>query len=298
MRERPVDRVPVVVQGRQRRVLRRQWAGQRRRTAELGEGTQDAVLMFTKARVEATAEAERLEMVLRFLTALQRAGRMNVLVLNVGSSTLKFELIGTDFPDVAGLPLSNILVPEAKRDGPPKLVLDLGHRRQVPGSRTDRDPGLPRHPARPTLGTEPGQLGMRAVHDDVKQLVAVDVRDELLQVAGIQIDVVLDALLLLGGLERLLDDRGQHRTRHQLAHLRPAGPLPGRPLRALAESQGLKPASLIHATRVAVTGRSVSPGLFEVPGEAVTEVRDRGELFRFGRGDAGSDGARRPTVQA
>ncbi|HEY0876125.1 MAG TPA: glutamate--tRNA ligase [Vicinamibacterales bacterium] len=34
-------------------------------------------------------------------------------------------------------------------------------------------------------------------------------------------------------------------------------------LRSLAESRGLKPASLIHATRVAVTGRAVSPGLFE-----------------------------------
>ena len=35
-------------------------------------------------------------------------------------------------------------------------------------------------------------------------------------------------------------------------------------LRAHAESQGLKPALLIHATRVAVTGRAASPGLFEV----------------------------------
>ncbi len=35
-------------------------------------------------------------------------------------------------------------------------------------------------------------------------------------------------------------------------------------LRATAEELGIKPASLIHATRVAVTGRSVSPGLFEV----------------------------------
>ena len=35
-------------------------------------------------------------------------------------------------------------------------------------------------------------------------------------------------------------------------------------LRALAEVRGIKPATLIHATRVAVTGRSVSPGLFEV----------------------------------
>jgi glutamyl/glutaminyl-tRNA synthetase len=35
-------------------------------------------------------------------------------------------------------------------------------------------------------------------------------------------------------------------------------------LRALAESRGIKAAALIHATRVAVTGRAVSPGLFEV----------------------------------
>jgi glutamyl-tRNA synthetase len=35
-------------------------------------------------------------------------------------------------------------------------------------------------------------------------------------------------------------------------------------LRQLAEARGLKAAALIHATRVAVTGRSASPGLFEV----------------------------------
>jgi len=35
-------------------------------------------------------------------------------------------------------------------------------------------------------------------------------------------------------------------------------------LRGLADSRGLKAAPLIHATRVAVTGRSNSPGLFEV----------------------------------
>ena len=34
--------------------------------------------------------------------------------------------------------------------------------------------------------------------------------------------------------------------------------------RALAEAHGIKAAALIHATRVAVTGRSVSPGLFDV----------------------------------
>jgi glutamyl-tRNA synthetase len=35
-------------------------------------------------------------------------------------------------------------------------------------------------------------------------------------------------------------------------------------LRGLAEQRGIKAAALIHATRVAVTGKSVSPGLFEV----------------------------------
>jgi glutamyl/glutaminyl-tRNA synthetase len=35
-------------------------------------------------------------------------------------------------------------------------------------------------------------------------------------------------------------------------------------LREAAEAHAHKPASLIHATRVAVTGRAVSPGLFEV----------------------------------
>jgi glutamyl-tRNA synthetase len=35
-------------------------------------------------------------------------------------------------------------------------------------------------------------------------------------------------------------------------------------LRLLADAHGVKAAALIHATRVAVTGRAVSPGLFEV----------------------------------
>jgi glutamyl-tRNA synthetase len=35
-------------------------------------------------------------------------------------------------------------------------------------------------------------------------------------------------------------------------------------LRTTAEARGVKPASLIHGVRVAVTGKSVSPGLFEV----------------------------------
>jgi glutamyl-tRNA synthetase len=35
-------------------------------------------------------------------------------------------------------------------------------------------------------------------------------------------------------------------------------------LRTTAEERGVKAATLIHATRVAVTGQAVSPGLFEV----------------------------------
>ena len=35
-------------------------------------------------------------------------------------------------------------------------------------------------------------------------------------------------------------------------------------LRATAEARGVKAATLIHAVRVAVTGKAVSPGLFEV----------------------------------
>jgi glutamyl/glutaminyl-tRNA synthetase len=35
-------------------------------------------------------------------------------------------------------------------------------------------------------------------------------------------------------------------------------------LRACAESQGIKAAALIHATRIAVTGQGVSPGVFDV----------------------------------
>ena len=35
-------------------------------------------------------------------------------------------------------------------------------------------------------------------------------------------------------------------------------------LRALAAERGIKPGVLIHATRVAVVGQAVSPGLFEV----------------------------------
>src|SRR5207244_11955896 len=35
-------------------------------------------------------------------------------------------------------------------------------------------------------------------------------------------------------------------------------------LREVADARGVKAASLIHACRVAVTGKSVSPGLYEV----------------------------------
>ena len=35
-------------------------------------------------------------------------------------------------------------------------------------------------------------------------------------------------------------------------------------LRALADERGIKAGVLIHATRVAVTGQAVSPGLFDV----------------------------------
>jgi glutamyl/glutaminyl-tRNA synthetase len=50
-------------------------------------------------------------------------------------------------------------------------------------------------------------------------------------------------------------------------------------LRTLAESRGVKAAQLIHATRVAVTGRTVSPGLFDVlelmgPERVAARVRD------------------------
>ena len=35
-------------------------------------------------------------------------------------------------------------------------------------------------------------------------------------------------------------------------------------LRGVADARGVKAASLIHAVRVALTGKTVSPGLFEV----------------------------------
>ena len=50
-------------------------------------------------------------------------------------------------------------------------------------------------------------------------------------------------------------------------------------LRNTAEARGVKPATLIHATRVAVTGRAVSPGLFEVL-ELLGSSRVRARLDR------------------
>ncbi len=50
-------------------------------------------------------------------------------------------------------------------------------------------------------------------------------------------------------------------------------------LRSTADERGLKPALLIHATRVAVTGRGVSPGLYEVL-ELLGQDRVRARLDR------------------
>ena len=50
-------------------------------------------------------------------------------------------------------------------------------------------------------------------------------------------------------------------------------------LRSTAEARGVKAAALIHATRVAVTGRAVSPGLFEVL-ELLGSTRVRTRLDR------------------
>ena len=54
-------------------------------------------------------------------------------------------------------------------------------------------------------------------------------------------------------------------------------------LRQVADGRGVKAGALIHATRVALTGQAVSPGLFEVAalvGQAGTVARLR-ELERF-----------------
>ncbi len=54
-------------------------------------------------------------------------------------------------------------------------------------------------------------------------------------------------------------------------------------LRACAESQGIKAAALIHATRIAVTGQGVSPGVFDVVALVGREasVRRLGTLQQF-----------------
>jgi glutamyl-tRNA synthetase len=53
--------------------------------------------------------------------------------------------------------------------------------------------------------------------------------------------------------------------RERLARVDPFEPVPiETALREVAAAQGIKAASLIHASRVAVTGQSVSPGVFEV----------------------------------
>jgi nondiscriminating glutamyl-tRNA synthetase len=60
-------------------------------------------------------------------------------------------------------------------------------------------------------------------------------------------------------------------------------------LRCLAGMRGVKAGTLIHATRVALTGRAVSPGLFEVAalvGQPRTVARLR-ELERFLRARVG-----------
>jgi glutamyl-tRNA synthetase len=53
--------------------------------------------------------------------------------------------------------------------------------------------------------------------------------------------------------------------RDRLARVEPFEPNPiESALREVATAAGIKAASLIHASRVAVTGQSVSPGVFEV----------------------------------
>ena len=48
-------------------------------------------------------------------------------------------------------------------------------------------------------------------------------------------------------------------------------------LRAVADARGMKAAALIHAVRVAVTGKTISPGLFEV---LALVGRERARAFR------------------
>jgi glutamyl-tRNA synthetase len=56
-------------------------------------------------------------------------------------------------------------------------------------------------------------------------------------------------------------------------------------MRAFAESKGVKFGALVHATRVAITGRAASPGLFEVivlVGRDRTVARMNAALALFG----------------
>ena len=61
-------------------------------------------------------------------------------------------------------------------------------------------------------------------------------------------------------------------------------------VRGLAEARGMKPAALIHATRLAVTGRGASPGLFEVL-ELVGRERT---IARLRRAATLTEGGRQP----
>ena len=57
-------------------------------------------------------------------------------------------------------------------------------------------------------------------------------------------------------------------------------------LRGVADARGIKAAALIHAARIAATGKAVSPGIFEVLallGKPLTLSRLR-DLVRYLRG--------------
>ena len=74
-----------------------------------------------------------------------------------------------------------------------------------------------------------------------------------------------------------------------LARMREVAPFEAQPLeralRALAAERGIKAGALIHATRVAVTGQAVSPGVFEVlelmgRERAIARLAEAEELLR------------------
>ena len=53
-----------------------------------------------------------------------------------------------------------------------------------------------------------------------------------------------------------------------------------RVVRAVADARGIKAAALIHAARIAATGKAVSPGIFEVlallgKAQTLARLRDR-----------------------